>query len=81
MMRTPSDIIEQLARAPLVWHYGYWTGNSSLIIKEPSRGLTFVVLTNSDQLSARFKLGIGDLMSSTVAQAFVNGFVTGSLGK
>ena len=64
----------------LVWHYGYWTGNSSLIIKEPSRGLTFVALTNSDQLSARFKLGSGDLMSSPVAQAFVNAFVTGSLG-
>ena len=65
----------------LVWHYGYWTGNSSLIIKEPSRGLTFVALANSDQLSARFKLGTGDLMSSTVARAFVNGFVTGSLGR
>ena len=63
----------------LVWHYGYWTGNSSLIIKEPARGLTFVVLTNSDQLSARFNLGSGDLMSSTVAQAFVDAFVTGSL--
>jgi CubicO group peptidase (beta-lactamase class C family) len=65
----------------LVWHYGYWIGNSSLIIKEPSRGLTFVVLTNSDQLSARFQLGSGDLMSSTVAEAFVNAFVTGSLGR
>jgi CubicO group peptidase (beta-lactamase class C family) len=65
----------------LVWHYGYWTGNSSLIIKEPSRGSTFVVLTNSDQLSARFRLGTGDLMSSTVAQVFVNAFVTGPLGK
>jgi len=64
----------------LVWHYGYWTGNSSLIIKEPDRGLTFVVLANSDQLSARFKLGTGDLMSSTVARAFVDAFVTGSLG-
>ena len=64
----------------LVWHYGYWTGNSSLIIKEPSRGLLFVVLTNSDQLSARFNLGSGDLMSSTVAQVFVNAFITGSLG-
>jgi len=65
----------------LVWHYGYWTGNSSLIIKEPSRGLTFVVLTNSDQLSARFELGSGNLMSSTVAQAFVNAFVTGPLAR
>ncbi|HEX7878773.1 MAG TPA: serine hydrolase domain-containing protein [Candidatus Eisenbacteria bacterium] len=63
----------------LVWHYGYWTGNSSLIIKEPDRGLTFVVLTNSDQLSAPFNLGAGDLMSSTVAQVFINAFVTGSL--
>jgi CubicO group peptidase (beta-lactamase class C family) len=65
----------------LVWHYGYWTGNSSLIIKEPSRGLTFVVLTNSDQLSARYRLGAGDLLSSTVARVFVNAFVTGSLGE
>jgi len=65
----------------LVWHYGYWTGNSSLIIKEPARGLVFVALTNSDQLSAPFKLGVGDLMSSTVAQVFVNAFVTGALGK
>ena len=40
-----------------------------------------MALTNSDQLSARFKLGSGDLMRSTVAQAFVNAFVTGSLGK
>ena len=70
--------ISQVRGHTLVWHYGYWTGNSSLIIKEPSRGLTFVVLTNSDQLSARFKLGSGDLMSSTVAQAFVNAFVTRS---
>ena len=65
----------------LVWHYGYWTGNSSLIIKEPARGLTFVVLTNSDQLSAPFNLGAGDLMSSTVARAFVDAFVTGPLGR
>jgi CubicO group peptidase (beta-lactamase class C family) len=65
----------------LVWHYGYWIGNSSLIIKEPARGLTFVALTNSDQLSAPFNLGAGDLMSSVVAQAFVNAFVTGPLGE
>jgi CubicO group peptidase (beta-lactamase class C family) len=68
--------ISQVGGHTLVWHYGYWTGNSSLIIKEPSRGLTFVALTNSDQLSARFRLGSGDLMSSTVAQAFVDAFVT-----
>jgi CubicO group peptidase (beta-lactamase class C family) len=63
----------------LVWHYGYWIGNSSLIIKVPARRLTFVVLTNSDQLSAPFNLGAGDLTSSPVARAFVTGFVTGSV--
>jgi CubicO group peptidase (beta-lactamase class C family) len=73
--------ISDVSGHTLVWHYGYWTGNSSLIIKEPSRGLTFVALTNSDQLSAPFNLGAGDLMSSTVAQVFVNAFVTGTIRK
>ena len=73
--------ISSVSGHTLIWHYGYWTGNSSLIIKEPSPGLTFVVLTNSDQLSARYRLGSGDLMSSTVAQVFVNAFVTGSLSQ
>jgi CubicO group peptidase (beta-lactamase class C family) len=73
--------ISDVSGHTLVWHYGYWTGNSSLIIKEPSRGLTFVLLTNSDQLSAPFNLGAGDLMSSTVAQVFVNAFVTGTIRK
>jgi CubicO group peptidase (beta-lactamase class C family) len=36
----------------LVWHYGYWTANSSLFIKVPERGLAFIVLANSDGLSA-----------------------------
>ena len=64
----------------LVWHYGLWVGNSSLIVKVPSRRLTFVVLTNSDGLSAPFALGSGDLMSSPMARLFVNAFVTGVLG-
>ena len=71
--------ISEVAGQKLVWHYGLWTGNSSLIIKVPARGLTFVALANSDQLSAPFSLGSGNLMSSSMAQAFVNGFVTGSL--
>jgi len=56
------------------------TGNSSLIIVVPARELVFVALSNSDQLSAPFRLGSGDLLSSPLAQAFVNGFVTGTLG-
>ncbi len=63
----------------LVWHYGYWIGNSSLLIKIPARAITFVLLTNSDQLSAPFNLGAGDLTSSPIARAFVSAFVTGSV--
>jgi CubicO group peptidase (beta-lactamase class C family) len=63
-------IVQQLGDARLVWHYGYWTGNSSLIIKVPERRLTFVVLANSEMLSRPFPLGVGDLMGSLVALEF-----------
>jgi CubicO group peptidase (beta-lactamase class C family) len=59
----------------VVWGYGYWTGNSSLLIKVPAKGLTFAILANSDQLSARFRLGSGDLLSSPLAREFIEAFV------
>jgi CubicO group peptidase (beta-lactamase class C family) len=62
----------------IIWHYGWWTGNSSLIIKVPSRGLTFVILANSDMLSRPTRLGDGDLMSSSLAREFINAFVDGN---
>lgn len=62
----------------LIWHYGYWTANSSLIIKDPDRGITFVLLANSDMLSRPTRLGSGDLMSSRAAAEFVNAFITGT---
>lgn len=45
-----------IAGTRVVWHYGYWTGNSSLIVKVPERRLTFVVLANSEMLSRPFPL-------------------------
>jgi len=62
----------------LIWHYGYWTANSSLIIKDPDRGLTFVLLANSDMLSRPTSLGAGNLLSSRAAAEFVNAFILGS---
>lgn len=62
----------------VVWHYGYWTANSSLIIKAPSRNMTFVLLANTDALSRGTTLGAGNLMSSRAARLFVNAFVTGN---
>ncbi len=59
------------------WGYGYWTANSSLIIRVPSKQRTFVALANSDGLSAKFSLGAGDLESSSVAREFLEAFVFG----
>jgi CubicO group peptidase (beta-lactamase class C family) len=61
----------------VVWHYGLWTANSSLIVKVPDRGLTFVVLGNSDALSAAYPLGAGRLETSPWARAFLDAFVIG----
>lgn len=62
----------------VVWHYGLWTAISSLIIKVPSRGLTFVVLANTDALSSPYPLAAGRLDSSPWARAFLDAFVFGT---
>lgn len=64
--------------ARVIWHYGLWIGNSSLIVKVPDRGLTFVALSNTDGLSARYELGAGKLESSPWARAFMDSFVIGN---
>ena len=68
----------RVSGVPVVWHYGYWTANSSLIVKVPSRDLAFIIMANSDMLSRPTNLGGGDLMSSSVAREFINAFVLGS---
>ena len=60
----------------VIWHYGYWTANSSLIVKIPSRGLTFVLLANTDGLSSPFPLGSGQLERSDFARAFLDAFLS-----
>jgi CubicO group peptidase (beta-lactamase class C family) len=62
----------------VVWAYGLWTANSALIIKIPDRGLTFVVLANTEQLSANYSLGAGNLLESPLANEFLNAFVFNS---
>jgi CubicO group peptidase (beta-lactamase class C family) len=63
----------------IIWHYGLWVANSSLIVKVPERGLTFVVLANTDGLSSPYPLGAGKLETSPWARAFLDTFVIGSL--
>ncbi len=70
--------VRQEQGVTLQWHYGFWIGNSSLLIRVPSRKLTFVLLANNDMLSRNTSLGEGNLLSSPLAKAFVGAFVTGT---
>jgi CubicO group peptidase (beta-lactamase class C family) len=54
-----------------VWHYGQWPTFSSLMLKLPDRGVTLILLANSDGLSGRFALASGDVTVSPFARAFV----------
>ena len=69
--------VQRVRGVRLQWHYGYWIGNSSLIIRVPDRGLVFVLLANSDGLSRNTPLGGGDLLSSPAARMFLDAFVFG----
>ena len=56
----------------IVWHFGYvQNGYSSLIVKVPARGLTFILLANGDGLSAPFQLQSGDVTRSLFATLFL----------
>ena len=59
----------------LIWHYGYWNCNSSIILKVPDRNITFIAMANTDNLSRSTDLGAGDVTSSTVGLAFLKTFV------
>jgi CubicO group peptidase (beta-lactamase class C family) len=56
----------------LVWQFGYIpNAYSSLVLKVPSRHLTFILLANSDGLSAPFHLDEGDVTRSLFATLFL----------
>jgi CubicO group peptidase (beta-lactamase class C family) len=61
---------------PIVWQFGIIRGGySSLIVKVPNRGLTYILLANSDGLNAPFALESGDVTSSIFATLFLRLFV------
>jgi CubicO group peptidase (beta-lactamase class C family) len=67
--------IQQKEGVEFSWHYGYWVGMSSLIIRVPSKKLSFVLMANSDMLSAPYALGSGDIWVSPYAKEFLKSFV------
>jgi CubicO group peptidase (beta-lactamase class C family) len=59
---------------PIVWQFGRG-GHSSLIIKAPNRGLTFILLANSDGLATPFAVEPRDVTASLFASLFLRFFV------
>jgi CubicO group peptidase (beta-lactamase class C family) len=56
----------------LVWHFGIVpNGYSSLVLKVPSRNLTFILLANGDGLSGPYQLNAGDVTRSPFAALFL----------
>ncbi len=69
--------VHRFAGKKLLWHYGYWDCASSLIVKVPEDGITFVLLANTNALS-RAAPGIGmtgDPLSSPAAVLFLRHLV------
>lgn len=63
----------------VIWHYGYWTASSTLVIKVPSQSLTFVLFANTDGLSAPYPLASGKLDASPWAREFLETFAVARL--
>jgi len=66
--------IQEKEGVKINWHYGYWIGMSSLIIRVPNKKLSFVLMANSDMLSAPYPLGNGDIWVSPYAKEFLKSF-------
>jgi len=61
----------------LVWQFGSVpNAYSALVLKLPNRGVTFILLANSDGLSAPFQLTQGDVTKSVFASVFLRLFLS-----
>jgi CubicO group peptidase (beta-lactamase class C family) len=61
----------------VVWQFGVSeSSSSSLIIKAPGRGLTLILLANSDGLAVPLPLAQGDVNASPMGRLFLRLFVS-----
>ena len=68
--------VQNYNNEPIVWQFGLVeNAYSSLILKVPNRGLTLILLANSDGLSAPFALEAGDVTTSIFARTFLRTFL------
>ena len=64
--------VEERDGMTIRWHYGWLPdAYSSVMMIIPERDVALILLANSDGLSAAFDLGLGDVLRSPFARAFV----------
>jgi len=68
--------VQSYSGEPVVWQFGVGdNASSSMVITLPRRGLTLILLANSDGLAKRFPLAAGDLTVSPFGRLFLGVFV------
>jgi len=69
--------IQRYKGLKIIWHYGFWNTNSSLIMMVPDKGYSFVILANTNLLSRPFGLGgpDGNIFHSPFAIEFAKIFL------
>ena len=64
--------IEKYQGRQIYWHYGFWECSSSLYVKIPELGISYFLLSNSENLSRTFMLSDGTLVGSPFARALLS---------
>ena len=60
----------------IVWHFGVAeNASSSMMLTVPSRGMTLILVANSDGLVKPFAMSTGDVTVSPFARVFLGTFV------
>jgi len=68
--------VQSYSAEPVVWQFGVGdNGSSSMVITLPRRGLTLILLANSDGLTRPFALASGDITVSPFGRLFLGIFV------
>ena len=69
--------VQEFEDLQLLWHTGRWQpSTSALYLKIPAENLTFIVLANTDNLTAPFNgIGKGDVSKSLLALTFFRHFI------
>jgi CubicO group peptidase (beta-lactamase class C family) len=68
--------VQNYNNEPLIWQFDLTKdAASSMIVKMPNRDLTFIILANSDGVTAPFALANGDATTSAFVRLFLRFFV------